>query len=740
MMDAVLARVEEVYCAAAEIEEPLERSAFLDRTCAGDSALRSVVEAMLAELEQANRFMADATAPANLLDAVAAAPDFQTLMHSLGGSELAAETQIGRYKLLQKLGEGGCGVVYLAEQEMPVRRQVALKIIKLGMDTRSVIARFEAERQALALMDHPNIASVLDAGATSTGRPYFVMELVRGTKITAYCDEHQLNLRQRLGLFIQVCHAIQHAHQKGIIHRDIKPSNILVPLHDSVPVPKVIDFGIAKATSGQVLTDKTVFTSHDHFIGTPAYMSPEQAEGSGLDVDTRSDIYSLGVLLYELLTSKTPFDQSELIASGYEAMRRTLCECEPVRPSGKLNQLNQAERKQTADRRQSEPHRLKSLLAGDLDWVVMKALEKDRNRRYQTANGLAMDLQRYLNDEPVSACPPGRVYRLSKLIRRNRATFTAVGAVSLALIAGFGTSMWLFFRERAANREQLRLRNEADARAEIARAAVSLSRSRPEEADALVERIQIPVTEPSLEAASVFRRLGLWHVEHRRWDAAAQRMTKLLQANQVDKTDLTDEATRDLLFAGPTFVAAGKTNEYRVLVQNIITRFAATPNPIAAEQALKVSLILPADQRTIRSLAPMATVARSSLADSESTHKVYMEGWQMLAITLFEYRSGNVREAEAWARKGLALEDQTPSRIAMTRILRAGALHRMNGGVEAREELEVAARMISLNESSYDENKIIFGTDRTGLWHDWVIAKVLLNEMLAGFQPMIDTD
>ena len=320
----------------------------------------------------------------------------------------------------------------MAEQEEPVRRRVALKIIKLGMDTKSVIARFEAERQALAMMDHPNIARVFDAGATETGRPYFVMELVRGVKITEYCDQNNLDTRQRLELFIQICQAIQHAHQKGIIHRDIKPSNILVTLHDGVPVPKVIDFGIAKAIEAR-LTDKTLFTAYEQFIGTPAYMSPEQAEMSGLDVDTRSDIYSLGVLLYELLTGRTPFDAKKLLQHGLDEMRRTLREQEPHRPSTMVTTLQGTELTATAEHRHAEPPKLISLLRGDLDWIVMKALEKDRRRRYETANGLAMDIQRYLNSEPVMARPPSRLYRFQKLVRRNKVVFAAGGAVAAAL-------------------------------------------------------------------------------------------------------------------------------------------------------------------------------------------------------------------------------------------------------------------------------------------------------------------
>ncbi len=411
---------DDIFLNAREIANPTERATYLAQACGADTDLRNRVEAMLSDADGAKDFFG---AEDNLPGRVAA-----PLTEAPG-------TVIGRYKLLQKIGEGGMGVVYMAEQREPVLRKVALKIIKLGMDTRQVLGRFEAERQALALMDHPNIAKILDGGATDTGRPYFVMDLVQGLPITRFCDEANLSTRERLDLFLDVCSAIQHAHQKGIIHRDIKPANILVTLHGDKPVPKVIDFGIAKATQGR-LTDKTLFTQFQHFIGTPAYMSPEQASLSGLDVDTRSDIYGLGVLLYELLTGRTPFDEKELMKAGFDEMRRIIRETEPPKPSTRLTRERLATRSATSAK--SEIRNPKSEIDKDLDWIVMKALEKDRARRYETANGLAADLKRHLNNEPVIARPPSQVYRLQKFARRNKLMFAAGIAVSAALVVGLG--------------------------------------------------------------------------------------------------------------------------------------------------------------------------------------------------------------------------------------------------------------------------------------------------------------
>jgi serine/threonine protein kinase len=419
-----------------------ERDRYLNEACKGDGQFRLRVEALLHAFEQAGdcfrRSLAERPPKAAQVRAAAEKPG----------------DRIDHYKLLQQIGEGGYGVVYMAEQEAPVRRRVALKIIKPGMDTKSVIARFEAERQALALMDHPNIAKVFDAGATESGRPYFVMELVRGVKITEHCDQHSLTTEDRLKLFVQVCQAVQHAHQKGIIHRDIKPSNILVTQSlEGVAMPMVIDFGVAKATTDQPLTDKTVFTAFEMLIGTPAYMSPEQAARSSVDVDTRTDIYSLGVLLYELLTGSTPFETGELLKVGLDEIRRVIREEEPLRPSTRLSKMPGVHLTTVAQHRRSEPPKLIRAVSGDLDWIVMKAMEKNRTRRYETANGLALDVQRFLAHEAVSARPPSKLYRFQKTVERNRLLFIGLGIIATLLIVSLIVVSASLPQERQSRRE-----------------------------------------------------------------------------------------------------------------------------------------------------------------------------------------------------------------------------------------------------------------------------------------------
>jgi eukaryotic-like serine/threonine-protein kinase len=488
-MNASFKQVKDIFLAALEKDSASDLEAYLSEVCAGDLALRGQVDALLRRHEQAGSFLqfpSPAPHPSSPVEREESGPRPLGSGHSGGARGTSTidvpiterpGTIIGTYKLMELIGEGGMGLVFVAEQQQPIRRRVALKVIKPGMDTRAVIARFEAERQALALMDHPNIAQVHDGGVTPTGRPYFVMELVKGTPITQYCDDNRLTTRERLELFLNVCGAVQHAHHKGIIHRDIKPSNVMVVSHDGTPVAKVIDFGVAKSI-GQQLTDKTVYTQFVQLVGTPLYMSPEQAGESGLDVDTRSDIYSLGVLLYELLTGTTPFNRDRLKEASYEEIRRIIREEEPPKPSTRISTLGQAA-STVSTRRRSDPTGLRQLIRGELDWIVMKCLEKDRNRRYETANGLAMDVQRYLHDEPVLACPPSAGYRLRKFAHKYRKLLRIAGAFVLLLLLGSAVSIWQAVRATRAEwraleeqEQALKERDRAEASFHMARDAV----------------------------------------------------------------------------------------------------------------------------------------------------------------------------------------------------------------------------------------------------------------------------
>jgi WD40 repeat protein/serine/threonine protein kinase len=512
----------EVFNAALELPTG-ERGAYLDQVCSGDAGLRQRVEELLQAEDRAGGFLESAAgAPAALAGGI----------RPLVTPGSKPGDRIGRYKLLEQIGEGGCGVVFMADQEEPVHRLVALKVIKLGMDTKSVIARFEAERQALALMDHPNIAKVLDAGATETGRPYFVMELVRGVKITDYCDQNNLSTGERLEMFIQVCQAIQHAHQKGIIHRDIKPSNILVTVNDpdKIGMPKVIDFGIAKATQGK-LTDQTLFTAFEQFIGTPAYMSPEQAEMSpdpSGDIDTRSDIYSLGVLLYELLTGNTPFDTKELLRSGLNEMRQIIRERQPVRPSTRLSQTRAVQPTTSGDSALRIPH---SAINPDLDWMVMKCLEKDRNRRYETANGLAMDVQRYLADEPVVARPPSNWYRFQKFVRRNKLAFGAGAAISIVLALGVVVSTSETLRALRAERRQSVLLADARQARENEAGLRRTAQSEAKRAEAAAMDLRI-----SLSTSHLLEGLRLMREDN--WNNALAYLVRCLSSNPTNSAAL----------------------------------------------------------------------------------------------------------------------------------------------------------------------------------------------------------
>jgi serine/threonine protein kinase len=739
-MDDTLSNEEEVFDAARKIDDLVEREAYLGRMCGDDPGLRERIDALLAVHAHADELFTEcASALRSSADESKTSAAARHLAE--GFEEEQPGARIGNYKIIEKLGEGGCGAVYLAEQEKPMRRLVALKIIKLGMDTRAVIARFDAERQALAMMDHPNIAKVLDAGATQTGRPYFVMELVRGTRITNYCDENQLDVSRRLQLFIQVCHAIQHAHQKGIIHRDIKPSNVIVTLHDGMPVPKVIDFGIAKMTEVS-LGDRTLLTMQNQFIGTPAYMSPEQATTGGRDVDTRTDIYSLGVLLYELLTGRTPFDPKTLVEAGMDEMRRTLREDEPQRPSARLTVLGGSDLTTTSARRQSEPPKLVAMIRGDLDWIVMKALEKERARRYETANGLAMDIQRYLTDEPVIARPPSRIYKLQKLVRRNKVTFFATGAVAATLIAGFSTSTYLFLKEREARQravdaeqKQLRLteeaeqarsneaklRHQAEARERITQAFVLVNQGKLEEADRMID--EGPPAEPSLDGATLLRSLSEWHALQSRWPQAIDRFNLLVQVDQLDVWDI---STLDFLGGAVSSIENNQRDRYDQFCQAALLRYAAATNAVAAERILKMCLLEPPQQSTMAALVPFAHVAEKAftIADSRDSDAVFRAAWGSISLSLWEYRQGHFDKCMEWARRSLAFPDYNAPRAAVAHIELALALSKAGKTTESARELGQGRQLIDATFNTTLES----GSASDGFWFDWVFAKLLLQE------------
>jgi serine/threonine protein kinase len=706
-----------IFYTAASISDAEQRGRYLDQSCAGDPNLRAVVDKMLARQAAAESFFAASQAA---LSWPQKSPPMEPSECEIVEKDALFDEQcgarVGRYKLIQIIGEGGCGVVYMAEQEEPVKRRVALKIIKLGMDTKSVIARFDAERQALAMMDHPNIARVLDAGATETGRPFFVMELVHGIKITEFCDANNLGTVERLNLFIDVCNAIQHAHQKGVIHRDIKPSNILVALHDGNPVPKVIDFGIAKATEGR-LTDKTLVTMAEQIVGTPAYMSPEQAEMSGLDVDTRSDVYSLGVLLYELLTGKTPFNQDALMKSGLSEMRRKLREDEPQKPSTVLTSLHKTELCATAQRRHVEPPRLISALKGDLDWIVMKALEKDRARRYETVNGLALDVGRYINNEPVVARPPSRLYLLQKAVKRNRTAVLSGVAVALALIIGLGAATAMYFRERQARQEQARLREQAEAKEQINQAAINVSQDKFEEANQVLSQVKILPKQPSFDGVLAYRRVGEWLAMRQRWAESAARFSPLME---IDRLDTWQVVTLDYQACGVLLAECKQREAYDQFCVAAIERFRGSTNGDLSGRILKTCLLFPCDEKMLARLKPMFQTVDRFFSRAP---KDRFPGWPTIILALWEYRNGNFDAAQEWCKRGLNREVQVLSLSATLQSIQAMALFRQGQPTPALEELNQARLVVK---ERFEQGLPL--ADSSSNWYDWLFARVLLKE------------
>ncbi len=577
---------------------------------------------------------------------------------------------------------------------------------------------------------------MLDAGATETGRPYFVMEVVEGVKITDYCDQHRLDVAARLDLFVRVCHAIQHAHQKGVIHLDIKPSNILIIVQDGRPTPKLIDFGIARATGGQLAKHASASGAAPgaSFVGTPSYMSPEQAETRGSDVDTRGDIYSLGVLLGELLAGLLPFDSPPPPSGAdVEELRRIIRERRARPPSALFAALAPAERERVSALRRIPARRLEAILRDDLDHIVLKALQPDRRHRYETANALAMDIRRWRDHEPVAAHPRGRLYLLRKLVRRNRGVFVAGTLVALALVTGLGASTWLFLRERDARAEaesaranETTLRRRAESREKISQAAVHLSHGDIARADTLVANLPLAHVPPSLECANLMRALGDWHALAGRWATAAARFEALTPAlTRADPSD-TDEISRNLLPAAAALCEHGDRILYERFRQTVISRFSLTTHPVVAEQIIKACLLMPADPETIRQLEPLAGVLINAVGDTAArvARDPNMSAWRALSISLLMYRQDDHAGAIDWGRRCLAYPSQNPARTAAAHAIITMAGHHLGLDDETRPGLVQSREIVAVRFL----DGLDAGDSAEGFWFDWVNARILLRE------------
>lgn len=676
---------------------------------------------------------------------------------------VGAGARIGPYRLIERIGEGGCGVVYEAEQTEPLRRRVALKVIRRGMDSEAVIARFQAERQTLALMDHPCISQVLDAGTTPGGRPFFVMERVDGQRITDYCDSRRLDIPARLALFLDVCDAIQHAHLKGVIHRDIKPSNILVGERDGTPCPKVIDFGIAKATRGR-LAHTPEFTARDQFIGTPAYTSPEQVDFRGVDVDTRSDVYSLGALLYELLAGRPPFDSEALLASGMVAMRRTLLEQLPPPPSAAVPGLDPELRAEVARRRQLDPQRIHSLLRGDLDWIVAMALEKDRNRRYQTVGALAADIRRFLDCQPVVARPPSRRYLFGRFVRRNRVACLSALAVVVSLAIGLGTAVHMFLRERDALREQqrltrvnermaageqrmrrqaermqieeTRLRQQAAARQAVSQAAVLWALARTEEVGNQFPDFPPGILEPTPEEAILFQSLGAWNAGCDRWPEALWCFNLSMKGEPPPNLNAHlvnldwPKSGPAILMACPVTLMTGNRAEYDALRRTLLSRLGKASRITDTEHILRTSLLTPADAALLANLDPLA----QRLAAALESGNLPLEGepvhWFRTTLALFEYRCGNDERSVTLANLVITSGQRRPERDSLAHCIAALASLRQSNATDATAHL-AAAKDIVDRAYRFEGKRPNRPVDRK--WFDWTVTRILLKETEAEF-------
>jgi len=611
-----------------------------------------------------------------------------------------ANTSIGAYYIKDILGEGSCSIVYEAERRMPIKQRVALKVIKAGMDSKAIISRFETEKQTLAMMEHPNIAHVIDAGETDTGRPFFVMEYIRGEIITDYSKVNDLTVEERLRLMISVCSAVQHAHNKGVIHRDLKPSNILVTVIDGVAIPKVIDFGIAKATEGESYKGDTV---QGQWVGTPAYMSPEQFDRRSRDVDTRSDIYSLGMILYELITDEAAFDNKELMKQGLQKVRERMLHETPLSP----------------DKRCAATHRR---IRKELNLIILKAIHKNRDERYETVSEFSADISAFLANQPIKAHPQTNWYYLSKMVSRNR-MISIAGAITVStVVIGFSISTYLFFKVHIAEREEQVLRRESEEREHITRAAILIMQGKMVEADKEIAQMGGVLAHPSLEATNVFRSLGTWNAMNGDLEASAECWLAMSRVNRFDENDMSYTATEDLLPVSPLLVTIKDFQRYDEFRSFLIAKLGQTKNPVAAEHVLKMCLLRPTSPELQKALIPVMEIAKQYTGNLHEVPIDRMEAWRCIVVGLWYYRNGDYQTAVDYTSKALQQEHPEDTRPTMAKLVRAMAYIKLGNRQKANQDLTDAGDLIS--------NRFMTPLDlRTGgYWHDWLNNKILQQE------------
>lgn len=710
-----------VFSAAMSFDSRDERERFLGFACRGEPDLEARIRRLSGVRPAAEEFFEFE----NQVKAPEPAPMSSADTDGLG-------VEVGRYRLIERIGSGGCGVVYLAEQREPVRRKVALKIIRIGLESPEAVARFEMERQALASMSHPNIARVLDAGTNAGGRPFFVMELVDGENIAAYCDARKLGIRERLQLFVQVCQAIQHAHQKGVIHRDIKPSNVLVETHESTPVPKIIDFGIAQEEGGAGIDGDDGKPAG--FVGSPVYMSPEQVGGTNA-VDTRSDIYGLGMLLAELLAGYHRHLPADLMENPQEEIRRVLIESRPALPSVALETNSNERQRDIARDRSIRPEELMKICRRELDWLVEKSIRHDPSQRYDTATALAADVLRWLHGEAISARPPTRGYRLAKLVGRNRLAFGFGALAFLGLLGGFTVATVLFLREREARAAEVRLRAQAERahraetlarksweyRSRVSESAVRLRYGDHDGAEKLLEPIPIDETPPSLESTAVYKQLAEWHRSHGRTEEAEKRYFGMIQAlARIDRSHT--DANSDLFLPAAAMLARSAHPErYAELRRIALDLYGNTSDRLIAERILKVCLLKPTPEADLQQTAKLAAVLEAGAKQKTGGELL---SWECLSVALHYFRMADYEQAGIWANRSQDCPNGAPLSLLSARVLMGLVWQRRGNDSRARDFLNSVVGDSGPYLQAIPANL----PDRSGAWHDWLNLRTLLEE------------